>query len=97
MARKKRVVRKRSSVKAKSSRKPQADSGKIFSNFKLGLVVKNLVLFVLLFLIAYILSVVIEGEVLSNLLYFLWIIFAFIALAFFLALLVLLVLKWIKR
>jgi hypothetical protein len=83
MAKKKRAVRKKSTVKAKVSKKPQAAQGKLFSEVKLGLVVRNLILFILLFLLSYILSVVVEGDVLSNLFDFLWIIFAFVALAFF--------------
>jgi len=94
MAKKRKVVRKRSATKNKSSAEPQ---GKIFSKFKLGIVFRNLVLFVLLFLISWILSVVSEGNVFPDLFYLLWIIFAFISVAFFLALLVLLFLKWIRR
>jgi hypothetical protein len=101
MAKKKSVVKKRAPSKAKSSAKPQASPGKVFSQVKLGLVVRNLVLFTLLFLISLVLSlpdvVFREGGVFSNLFYLLWIIFAFIALAFFIALLVLLVLKWMRR
>jgi len=93
MAKKKRV-RKKAGAKAKYS---VGTPRRIFSRFKLGVVFRNLVLFVLLFLICYILSVVSEGNVFPNLFSLLWIIFAFIALAFFIALLVLLFLKWIKK
>lgn len=65
--------------------------------FRLGLIFRNLVLFVLLFLISYILSVVSENGVFINLFDFFWIIFGFISLAFFIALLILLFLKWFKK
>jgi uncharacterized Tic20 family protein len=98
MPKKKRVVKRKAPVKSKSSARPKAaQQGNGFSNFKLGRVVRNLVLFVLLFLISYILSVVLESEVFSNIFYFLWIVFAFISLAFFIALLALLVLKGMRR
>lgn len=95
--RKKRVVRKRTPAKAKSSKKPVVADDRMFSRVKLGIVVKTLIIFILLFLISYILSVVISGTVLSNIFSFLWIIFAFVSLAFFIALLVLLLLKWMRR
>jgi hypothetical protein len=95
---KKRAVKKRSSVKkSKGAVKSQVRSSQISPNFKLGLVFRNLILFVLLFLISYILSVVSEGEIFPPLFELLWIIFAFISIAFFLALLVLLFLKWLRR
>ena len=98
MAKKKRVVRKKSVNRTnKVSKKPQVPQGRLFSPVKLGLTVRTLILSILLFLLSYILSVVIEDEVLSNIFYFFWIVFAFIALAFFILLLVLLVLKWIRR
>jgi hypothetical protein len=90
---KKRVIRRKSSVKAKSII-PQKIG---FSRVKLGLVIRNLVLFVLLSLISYILSLVSEKDVYVNMFYFLWIIFAFISLAFFIALLVLLFLRLIRK
>jgi hypothetical protein len=96
MAKKKRIVRKKSPSKNKSS--ANIHENKIFSRPKLGLVIKNLVLFVLLSLISYVLSVIIsEDNVFSSLFGILWIIFLLIALAFFLALLTLLVLKWMRR
>lgn len=94
--RKKRVVRRKSNVVAKA--KPSASyQGKIFSSFKLGVVFRNLILFVLLFLLSYILSVVSNKEVFINLFELLWIIFAFVSIAFLISLLVLLFLKWIRR
>ena len=93
---KKRVVRRKSNVRAKTKH-PVVSQGRIFSQFKLGVVFRNLILFVLLFLISYILSVVSEGDVFPNLFELLWIIFAFISLAFLIALLVLLLLKWMRR
>jgi uncharacterized Tic20 family protein len=94
--RKKRVVRKKSNVITKT--RPSVDSqGKIFSSFKLGVVFRNFILFVLLFLISLILSKVTNGEVFPNLFELLWIIFAFISIAFLISLLVLLFLKWIKK
>lgn len=93
---KKRVIRKKSNVKVKA--KPVVNSnGKIFSSFKLGVVFRDFILFALLFLICYILSIVSTGEVFPNLFELLWIIFAFIGIAFFIALLVLLILKWIRK
>lgn len=94
MAKKKRrVVRRKPVVKENVSIVP---GKKIFSKLKLGIVVRNFVLFALLFVVSYILSVVSEGTFV-DLFNFLWIIFAFISVAFFLALLVLLFLKLIKR
>jgi len=88
---KKRVVKRKSSAKALSNSK-KVD----FSKVKLGLVVRNLIMFVLLFVISYILSLVSNG-VWIDIFDFLWIIFGFIAIAFFLALLVLLFLKLIRK
>ncbi len=98
MAKNKRVVRKKSNTVSKASVKHQTNSGKIFSKPKLGLVIKNLVIFILLFLISWILyAVVISKESGFSVLFnFLWVVFAFIALAFFISLLVLLLLKWMK-
>jgi hypothetical protein len=94
--RKKRVIRGKVNVRAKV--KPSVNSErKIFSSFKLGVVFRDFILFALLFLISYILSIVSTGEVFPNLFELLWIIFAFIAIAFFFALLVLLFLKWIRK
>lgn len=96
VVRKKRVVRRKANVRAKV--KPSVNSeGRIFSSFKLGVVFRDFILFALLFLISYILFLVSEGEVFPNLFKLLWIIFAFIAIAFFFALLVLLFLKWIRK
>lgn len=107
MAKKKRAVRKKRVVRAKS--KPSAKSKvvakqkprkeKIFSKPKLGLVIKNLVIFVLLFLISWILYAVVipESSVFSVFFNFLWVVFAFIALAFFISLLVLLLLRWMRE
>jgi hypothetical protein len=91
---KKRVVKKRASVRAKPSFSAQRV---ISSKFKFGIVFRNLILFVLLSLISYILYLVSESDVFTNLFYLLWIVFGFISVAFFIALLVLLFLKLIKR
>ncbi|MGY4884493.1 MAG: hypothetical protein ACP5NZ_02845 [Nanobdellota archaeon] len=98
MPKKKRVVRRKSNTRAKVSVKSQPNSGKIFSKPKLGLVIKNLVIFILLFLISWILYAVVisKDSGFSVLFNFLWVVFAFIALAFFISLLVLLLLKWMK-
>lgn len=96
---KKRVVKRRTPVKSKSSVKnePSMSYGKrIFSRFKLRVVVRNLILFALLFVLSYILSLVCNG-VFVDMFNFLWIIFAFISIAFFIALLLLLFLKAIKK
>jgi hypothetical protein len=93
VSKKKRVVRKKEPVKVKSSVGPKKA---FFSKFKLGEVFRNLVMFVLLFAISYILSLV-SGGVFVDVFYFLWIIFACISLAFFIVLLVLLFLKLIKK
>jgi len=91
MARKKRrVVRKR---------KPIVNSAKtISSKFKFGIVLRNLIVFVLLALVSYLLYYfVFENTIFVNLFYFLWIVFGFIALAFLIALLVLLFMRWMKK
>jgi hypothetical protein len=96
---KKRVVKRKVSVKSKASVKGELSMSygkRIFSRFKLGLVVRNLVLFALLFVLSYILSLVSNG-VFVDMFNFLWIIFAFISIAFFIAMLVLLFLKAIKK
>lgn len=101
--RKKRVVKKRAPVKAKTksrvkSKAPAKPQGKVFSKSKLLLVSRNLVFFIILFVISYILYLVSEeGGVFSNIFYLLAIIFVFISLAFLISLLLLLLLKWIKR
>jgi len=94
--RKKRVVKKKSNVSVKAKSIAKSD-GKVFSAVKLGVVFRSFILFVLLFFITYILSVVSNKEVFINLFELLWIIFAFISLAFLIALLVLLLLKWMRR
>lgn len=91
---KKRVVKRKSPVKAKPYVKLQQ---KISSKFKFGVVFRNLILFVLLSLISYVLYLVSENEVFKDIFYFLWIIFGFIAIAFLLALLVLFFLKLVRR
>jgi hypothetical protein len=88
------VVRKRKPVVEENS--SVAPGRKIFSKFKLGIVLRNLVLFILLFAISIILSELSTG-VLADLFDFLWIIFAFISVAFFITLLVLLFLKLIRK
>jgi hypothetical protein len=95
MAKKRRVVRrKKAAVKEESSNVV----GKVISSkFKLGIVFRNLILFVLLAVISYILYNVSWNDVFINLFYFLWVIFAFISLAFFIALLVLLFMRWMKK
>ena len=106
MPRKKRVVKRavkrkprtKSRLSAKSQ-KPQPRKEKIFTKPKLGLVIRNLVLFILLFLISWILYAVVisKDNVFSVFFNFLWVVFAFIALAFFISLLVLLLLKWMRE
>jgi len=102
---KKKVVKKRASVKSgsvASSRKKVRTKSKVVSKEvrplkkKFGVVIRNLILFVLLSIISYVLYLV-SGEAFVNVFYFLWIIFAFISLAFFIALLALLFLKLIKK
>jgi hypothetical protein len=96
---KKRGVRRKVSVKSKSSVKnePSMSYGRrIFSKFKLRVVVRNLILFALLFVLSLILSKVCNG-VFVDMFKFLWIMFAFISIAFFIALLILLFLKAIKK
>ncbi len=93
MAKKRKVVRKKPVSKSKVSK---VEKKSIFSSVKLGIVIRNLVLFVLLALISWILYVILEG-VLGNIFEFLWIIFAFISVAFFLALLVLLFMKLFNK
>lgn len=90
MARKKRRVIRR--------RKPVANSVNIISSkFKFGIVLRNLIVFALLALISGILYLAYNGSTFDNLFYFLWIILGFIALAFFIALLVLWFMRWMKK
>jgi uncharacterized Tic20 family protein len=97
VGKKKRVVRRKSNVKAKVVKPSVNSQTKVFSSFKLGVVFRDFILFALLFLICYILYVVSTGEIFPKLFELLWIIFAFIGIAFFFALLVLLFLKWIRK
>jgi hypothetical protein len=92
--------KKKRAVKSKSKRAKILENakGKISSQLKLKVVLRNLGLFVLLALIAFILYSVLEwGEIWQNVFYLLFVVLGFIALAFLISLLVLLVLKWIKR
>lgn len=93
MVKKRKVVRKKPVSKAKVSK---VEKKSVFSSVRLGIIVRNLVLFVLLALISWILYVVLDG-VLRDIFEFLWIIFGFISVAFFLALFVLLFIKLFNR
>lgn len=95
MARKKKRVVRRKSVRAR----PSASFKKVgFSRVKLGVVARNLILFVLLSLISYILYLVSNPNgAWVDIFYFLLIIFGFISVAFLISLLVLLLMKWIKK
>ncbi len=97
MVKKKRVVKKKTNKRAKIVSK--IENHRIFSKFNFGLVLKNLSIFILLFLISWALyAVVIPRESGFSILFgVLGIIFFLVSIAFFLALLALLVLKWMKR
>jgi len=97
MARKKRRVVRRKPVSA--SKSVVTSAGKVISSrFKFGIVFRNLVLFVLLALISYILSYfVFESGVFADLFYLLLVIFGFISVAFLIALLLLSFMKLFKR
>jgi hypothetical protein len=95
MAKKKRVVRKKKfSIKEENSNNVKHV---ISSRFKIGMVFRNLILFVLLTILSYLLYFASSNGVLMNLFYFLRFIFGFISVAFFIALLVLLFMKWMKK
>ncbi len=63
---------------------------------RVGLVLKNLVVFLVLALVAYVLSLLITNDVLNRLLAFLALVFVFLGVAFLIVLLVMLVLRSMK-
>jgi len=64
---------------------------------KVGLVIKNLLLFVILALISYALYSFLTNEVLVNLFLILSMVFGFVAVAFLITLLILLIMKSFKK
>lgn len=64
---------------------------------RIGLVVKNLIVFLALALASYLLSLVLVNEVLTRLLTFLALVFVFLGVAFLIVLLVMLILRSMKK
>lgn len=94
MARKKKVKR----ISKKNTKNKFADRFNFnVTGRKIWLVAKNLIIFIILTAISYILSRVSEGEVYQNFFDLLWIILGFVSLAFFIVLLILLFLKLMKK
>lgn len=93
--------------KRKTAKKPKQKSRAVkktkkrltrASSRKVGLVVKNLVLFVILAVASYLLyNITTTDTILNNLFYLLAIILGFVSLAFLIVLLILLVMKGLKR
>ena len=93
MAKKKRGTARKSRAVKKTNKRVTRASGK-----KIGLVVKNLILFIILAVASYLLQVITTPDtILNNLFYLLTIILSFVALAFLIVLLILLVMKGLKK
>jgi len=91
MAKKRRTAKKRSKAVRKTNKRLTRASGK-----KIGLVVKNLILFLILAVASYLLQSITSGFF-YNLFYLLAFILGFIALAFLIVLLILLIMKNMKK
>jgi ABC-type anion transport system duplicated permease subunit len=92
MAKKRRVKRARRATRRHISRKSSRPI-----KTRVGLVVKNLIVFLALALVSYILSLLLGNAVLKNLLAFLALIFVFLGIALLIVLLVMLILRSMKR
>ena len=96
---KKKVVRKKAPVKkssVKQVQKPEIRQVRATPS-RLKLVLRNLILFVILSIISYILYIVSKGVVYETFFYFLTMILGFVSLAFLISFLVLIFLKLLRR
>lgn len=94
MAKRKRVRRKTARRVRRVSRRPAKLVG---GKRKFALVVKNLILFTALALISFVLTYLLTNEVLNNLFLISSMVFGFVAVAFLITLLILLILKAFKK
>lgn len=93
MAKKRKTAKKRSKAVKKTNKRLTRASSK-----KIGFVVKNLILFVVIAVASYLLyNVTTSDTILNNLFFLLGIITGFISLAFLIVLLILLVMKGLKK
>jgi len=94
-------MKKRGVSKLRASRRTGRSSRnlerKITSRKKFGLVISNLILSAVLTLISWLFYAITTNEVLKNFFWMLGLIFGFVGLAFFIILLILLVMKTIKK
>lgn len=93
----KKVVRRKSPVKRKTVRKNALPKKVRATKRKIGLVLKNLILFVILALISFLLYSVSGKEVYQDFFYLLALILGFIALAFLIVLLILLFMRAFRK
>lgn len=93
MARKKRGRTKRKAVR-RTSRKPARLAP---ARSKVGLVIKNMLLFIILALVSYVLYSLLTNEILVNLFLILSMVFGFVAVAFLITLLILLIMKSFRK
>jgi len=95
--RKKKVKKvKRKPAKTKARRKKPVKTVR-YTKRKLSLVVKNLIVFLILFLAAYFLKNVSNNEIFQMFFTLLTIILGFVAFAFVVVLLILLILRWMEK
>ena len=99
MAKKRRARGKKSTRRVKRSRGAQRASrtSKYDSKRRIGLVLKNLVVFLALALISYLLYMFLGNSLIQSLFYLLSMVFVFVGIAFLIVLLVLLVLRVAKK
>ena len=95
---KKRVRKKRSVHRApRRSVSKKTRTSKSVARTKIGLVLKNLIVFLALALVSFISSLILVNEILKNLLVFLALVFVFLGVAFLIVLLVMLILRSMKN
>jgi hypothetical protein len=96
MARKKRVKRKASRrVSRRVSR--SKNFGRIDTKRKIAVVLNNLLLFVALSLVSFVLYRFLQNELLVNLFFVMSMVFGFVGVAFLITLLILLIIKLVKK
>ncbi len=78
-------------------RRVSRKSVKLAGSKKFGLVMKNLILFTALALVSFVLTYILTNEVLNNLFSILAMVFGFVAVAFLITLLVLMILKSFRK
>jgi hypothetical protein len=95
MARKKRVKSKTKRSSRRTNRSKRF--GKEFVKRKIALVLNNLLLFVALALVSFVLYRFLQSEILTNLFFVMAMVFGFVSVSFLIALLVLVIIKVVKK